>query len=165
MGELGFFRGERVELIDGIVLGMAPIGPSHMSMVDRLGELLILRLAGRARVRIQGPLDAADGSAPQPDVAIVPSGLYADRHPDRAFLAIEVADSSLQYDREIKGPLYAASAVDEYWIVDVAGRAIEVHAHAKNGRYTETRRLGAGERLAVTAFPDVEIDLADLLGR
>ncbi len=163
MGELEFFRGERVELVQGIVVRMSPIGPAHASVLRRLEELLILRLVGRATISTQQPFLAADDSEPQPDIAVVPVGRYADRHPDRAFFIIEVADSSLEYDRQTKGALYAASGVDEYWIVDVAGRAVEVYTAPENGRYAETRRLVSGDHVAPASFPDVEIDVADLV--
>src|SRR5262249_47960652 len=126
MAELGFFRGERVELIHGIVIRMPPIGPQPADVVDRLNALFVRALGDRARVRVQQPFVANDDSEPEPDVAIVPSRSYSHGHPDRAFLIIEVAESSLAYDRETKAPLYAASGVDEFWIVDIEGRAIEV---------------------------------------
>src|SRR5205823_4427328 len=91
------------------------------------------RLAGRARVHPQLTFIAADESEPEPDIAIVPEGSHAKEHPDRAYLLIEVAESSLDYDRETKGPLYATSRVDEYWIVDVAGRAVELYARSVAG--------------------------------
>ncbi len=163
MGELGFFRGERVELVRGIVVRMSPIGPAHASVVQRLTERLLPRLLGRATVRSQLPLLAHDDSEPEPDVAIVPLGQYSDRHPDRAMLVIEVAVSSLEYDRDTKGPLYAVSGVDEYWIVDVAGHAVEVYSGADGARYTATRRLVRGDRLSPAAFVDVEIAVTDLV--
>jgi hypothetical protein len=83
------------------------------------------------------PFAASNESEPEPDVAIVPSGNYVDRHPDRALLIIEVAESSPAYDRETKAPIYAASGVPEYWIVDVAGRAVEVHAGSDGQRILE----------------------------
>src|SRR5689334_4201358 len=84
MAELGFFRGERVELIRGVVIAMAPIGPRHRSVVDRLNELLLPRLIGRARVSIQQPFLAADESEPEPDVSVLPYRRYSDQHPGRA---------------------------------------------------------------------------------
>ena len=163
MGELQFFRGERVELIHGTVVRMAPIGPPHSSTVSRLNELLLPRLQGRASLRIQQPLVAQDESEPEPDVALVPLGRYADRHPDRALLVIEVAESSLAYDRETKGPLYATSGVAEYWIVDVIGRAIEVYASPEGGRYLDATRLVEGERVSPKGFPDIVLSVSEIL--
>jgi len=163
MGELGMFRGERVELVQGIVVRMSPIGPAHASAVQCLSELLLPRLLGRATVRIQQPFLASNESEPEPDVAVVPQGRYRDRHPDAASLVIEVAESSLEYDRQTKGPLYAASRVDEYWIVDLVGRVVEVFANPTNGEYALVRRAVVGDVLCPGAFPDIEIDVAELL--
>ena len=161
---LGFFHGERIELIQGTLLRMPPIGPPHATVVSRLNRLLLVPLVDRAEVRIQQPIWGHDESEPEPDIAIVPLGDYSVRHPDRAVLVIEVADSSLAFDRETKAPLYAASNVREYWIVDLAGRAVEVYSDAEAGRYTEIRRFVAGERVSVPAFGDVVIDVKELLG-
>jgi Uma2 family endonuclease len=163
MGELGFFRGERVELVQGVVVRMSPIGPAHASTVQRLTELLLPRLLGRATVRTQQPFVASMESEPEPDIAVVPEGRYAEQHPSIALLIIEVAESSLEYDRETKGPLYAASRVDEYWIVDIVGRAAEVYASPVDRRYTQTRRAVEGESLEPSAFPDLMIDVTGLL--
>jgi Uma2 family endonuclease len=166
MGQLGFFRDERVELVHGIVLRMSPIGPRHADIVERLTELLVTKLVGRARVRVQLPISAAGESEPQPDIAVVPLASYAKEHPNRALLVIEVAESSLAYDRETKAPLYAASSVDEYWIVDVARREVIVLSRPVDGRYTEERVLRSGESgesLKPLAFDDVSIALDDLL--
>lgn len=168
LAALDFFRGERVELVHGIVLQMSPIGPSHSSIVVRLSEILLPRLLGRATVRIQQPFIAADESEPEPDVAVVPLGRYADRHPHSSLLIVEVAESSLGYDRETKAPLYAASGVTEYWIADVAGRALEVYRSPEAGespgqsRYTDVRRVLPGENVIVPGFADLTIAVASL---
>lgn len=161
--ELGFFERERVELIHGMVVSMAPIGPPHSEVVTRLTERFIPALGHRARVRIQLPLIAWDDSEPEPDVAVVAPRSYASAHPEEAFLVVEVAESSLDYDRETKAPLYAASRVAEYWIVDVAGKAIEVYAQPENGRFTSVQRFGLGDVLHVGAFPDVSLAVRDLV--
>ena len=163
IGETGIFDEERVELIRGVVIRMPPIGPPHANSVDELTEKLVTALHGRARVRIQHPFVAADESMPQPDVAIVPVDDYSKRHPDRAFLLIEVSESSLRYDRETKAPLYAESAVDEYWLVDVASGRVEVFRGSKNGEWTERRTVPFDGELTPLAFPDVSIDVRDLV--
>jgi Uma2 family endonuclease len=162
LGELDFFRGERVELIHGIVLRMSPIGPPHASVVARLNELFLPRLIDRATVRIGLPLAACDESEPEPDLAVVPKGRYSDHHPDGAFLVIEVAHTSLEYDRETKGPLYAASGVAEYWIVDVVARAIEIRTEPSAAGYARVRHVVIGESAAPAAFADVVISVGDL---
>ena len=162
LAELGFFVGERVELVRGIVVRMSPIGPGHADPIDRLTEWLVPALVGRARVRIQQPLVAFDESEPEPDVAVVPIGPYAKAHPHRAHLLIEVAESSLAYDRETKAPLYAASEVSEYWIVDVTARAVEVYTAPVEGRYTSFVRLGLADVLRSLAFPEIAFPVSDL---
>ncbi|MEZ4224855.1 MAG: Uma2 family endonuclease [Polyangiaceae bacterium] len=161
MAALDFFRGERVELIRGMVIKMSPIGPPHASVVDRLTRLLVLGIGERALVRIQQPFLAYDESEPEPDVAVVPESSYSERHPDAALLMIEVAETSLDYDRDIKGPLYAASGVQEYWIVDVASRAIEMFSEGDGTRFNRVRRIASGG-IGPAAFPDVIIDIAQL---
>lgn len=162
MAGLGFFRNERVELIRGMVVQMSPIGPPHASVVDRLTRLFVRGLGERALVRIQQPLIAYDESEPEPDVAIVPEGSYVERHPDSAYLVVEVAETSLEYDRDTKGPLYAASDVAEYWVVDVAARAIELYTDPQDGRYTRVRRVVVGATATCRRFPDVVADVAQL---
>ena len=164
MADLGFFQGEHVELVRGTVVRMAPIGPAHASAVQRLAELLLPRLLGRATVRIQQPFLAFDDSEPEPDVAIVPPGRYADRHPDRAMCVIEVAESSLAYDLETKAPLYAASGVEQYWVVDVAGGVAHAHARPEGDRYAVVRQVVAGQALGIAAFPDVVVEVAGIVG-
>lgn len=161
--ELGFFRGERLELIRGTLLDMPPIGPPHATVVSRLNRILVPALLERADVRIQQPLYARDESEPEPDVAVVALGDYSNRHPDCALLVIEVAESSLEFDRDSKGPLYAASNVSEYWIVDIAGRAVEVYGGPGGGRYALLRRAVPGDTIRPAAFPDLAIAVAAIL--
>lgn len=161
--EDGFFReDERLELIHGIVVRMSPIGPSHSSVIDRLNLRLVRALGDVAIVRVQNPSIADDESEPQPDFAIVPFGDYRKEHPNRAHFIIEVADSSLAYDRKTKAPLYAASGVPEYWIVDVKGQAIEVHSSPTNGQYTRVDRIETSGSVSPKAFPSFVLDVADL---
>jgi Uma2 family endonuclease len=162
MAELGFFQGERVELIRGIVIRMSPIGPRHRSVVDRLTELLVPSLVGRARVSIQQPFVACDESEPEPDVAVLPLARYSEHHPDRAHLIIEVAESSVTYDRGTKAPLYAASGVPEYWLVDVVARVVEVHTEPADGRYGRVARVEGDSVLGLGAFADVTFTVRDL---
>jgi Uma2 family endonuclease len=163
LGELGVLReDERVELIRGMLVEMAPIGPGHADVVDVLTEVFVTRLVGRAKVRIQQPLVAWDESEPEPDVALVPPGRYARAHPSEAFLVVEVADSSLDYDTETKAPLYAQSGFEEYWIVDVEARAVIVHTRPTAKGYGKIDRVAVGAVLAPARFPDVAIPVAAL---
>jgi len=158
----GMFEDERVELISGIVIQMAPVGPPHSDPIDVLTRFFVRGVGDRAVVRVQLPIAASDDSEPEPDLALVPPRRYADRHPDRAFLIIEVADSSLDYDRQTKAPLYAASGVPEYWIVDVNGRAVEVYDELAAGHYMRVRRYAVQESLAPASFPELTLAVSDL---
>lgn len=158
----GMFENERVELIRGIVVQMSAIGPAHADPIDVLNRHLVRALGDRAVVRVRLPFAASDDSEPEPDLALVPPRRYADRHPDRAFLVIEVADSSLDHDRETKGPLYASSGVPEYWIVDVKARRVSVYDAISAERYTRVREFVVGERIVPSTFADAALAVADL---
>lgn len=163
MVAMGLFQGERVELLHGVIVGMSPIGPPHATVVDRLNRTLVLKLFERALVRIQQPLAAWDDSEPEPDVSVVPLGDYSVDHPDRAQLVIEVADSSLVIDRETKVPLYAASCVLEYWIVNLVERVVEVYTDPEGPGYRSHRRARARDTVSPGAFPDLVLRVGDLL--
>ena len=160
---LGVFEGERIELIDGALLQMSPIGAPHCEAVDRLTELFVLALVGRARVRIQGSFAAGELSEPEPDVSILPLGDYHAEHPQRAHLIVEVAESSLSYERGRKARLYAECGVPEYWIVNLTERIVEVHRRPNAGAYDEITAHPKGSRLRLVAFPDVELSVDDFV--
>ena len=128
MAETGILAdGERTELFEGVILTMSPNNPPHANSVSRINMLLTEHFRDRI-VRVQLPLDVQGDSLPEPDFAVVPeSALRADAHPQEADLVVEVADSSLPYDRSEKGPLYARSGIQEYWIVNVQDRVLEVY--------------------------------------
>ena len=163
LARLGSFAGERVELIEGEILVRTPIGPPHADAVDLLGEALIERLGKRARVRTQQPFVASDFSEPEPDIAVVARQSCGDAHPSEAFLIVEVAESSLDDDRQVKAPVYARCGVPEYWIVDVAASTVEVYTQARAGRYEQMTVHHKGEPIRLVAFPDVELDPAAFL--
>jgi Uma2 family endonuclease len=114
-------------------------------------------------VRVQAPFGASDVSEPEPDIAIVANGDYLDEHPRRAYLLIEVADSSLQDDRRIKGPLYAAAGVPEYWIVDLVAGAVEVHREPGSDGYASVARHGREATLTVPGFEDVVVAVGEIV--
>jgi Uma2 family endonuclease len=159
---LGAFEDERVELLHGVLVDMSPNYPGHASPIDRLTMILAPAFSGKAIVRIQLPLVAHDESEPEPDVAVVPLGDYRKEHPGAALLVIEVALSSLNKDRKVKAPLYAASGFREYWIVNVAETVIEVHRAPAEGRYASVTRHSVGEVLRPEAFPDVAVNVANV---
>jgi Uma2 family endonuclease len=163
MVELGFFQDERVELLYGTVVRISPHGTRHDATVQRLTEMLVLALHGRAAIRIQSAFAASDGSEPEPDVAVVPRGDHDAAHPSAAWLIVEVADSSLMKDRAVKGKLYAESGVLEYWIVNLADGLVEVHTEIVGGRYTRVTPHRTGESISLRQFPDVLIPVAGVL--
>jgi Uma2 family endonuclease len=163
MVALGLFEDEHVELLYGILVEMSPKGPPHDSAIERLTELLVGKLAGRASVRIQSAFAASDGSESEPDVAVVPRGNHRGGHPTQAFLIIEVADSSLAIDRGVKARLYAECGVPEYWVVNVRDGIVEVHTEIVRGAYTRVQPYRPGAQIPSTGFPDIEIAVSDVL--
>ncbi|WP_394847158.1 Uma2 family endonuclease [Pendulispora brunnea] len=163
LAETGAFENERVELLYGTIVHMSPKGIAHDRAIERLNELLLLQLAGRVAVRIQSAFAASDGSEPEPDIAIVPRDEHRTAHPDKAFLLIEVADSSLLTDRTTKAQLYAECGVPEYWVVNVRDGIVEVHTEIVAGAYTRLQPYRPGGILRPTAFPDAEIRVSDIL--
>lgn len=170
MGEAGILHEDsRVELIEGEIIEMTPIGSRHAAAVSRIAELLTRRLGGRATVWPQNPLLLVrHDSEPQPDVLVLDhrADFYASALPGPADvrLLIEVADSSLSYDRGTKFPLYARAGVAEAWLVDVDRRRVEIHRAPGRDGYGHVTSPRAGEPFASAAYPDVVVTLADLLG-
>jgi Uma2 family endonuclease len=164
LANVGAFENERVELVRGVLVEMAPIGPDHCDVVELLNELLMPALKGRARVRVQLAFAASDESEPQPDILIlgreVPRGVH--RHPESALLAIEVAESSLKFDRTVKARLYAEAGIPEYWVFDVPHATVEIFTCLRDGKYREISRHSRSEVLRLSAFPDVEVPLAEV---
>lgn len=163
MVELGLFEDERVELLRGNLIAMSPQGPYHSDVVARIAAFFVTVLGDRALVRAHSPLAVSDDSEPEPDVAIVPPGDYSAEHPRRAWLVVEVSDSSLAKDRAIKAEVYAAGDVSEYWIVNLAEGVIEVHRRRRRGRYSRVTVDGLDDTLALEKFPDVRITVGDVL--
>jgi Uma2 family endonuclease len=169
MGRAGILGEDaRVELIDGEIVEMSPIKPPHQSHVDRLNDLLVRHAGHVAIVRVQGPFHLDRRSEPQPDVLVLRrrDDYYAGRHPrpDDVLLAIEVADSSLAYDREIKMPRYARNGVVESWIVPVGTDAIDVYREPTPEGYRLVRRFRRGERITLVAAPNVELSVEEIIG-
>jgi Uma2 family endonuclease len=159
----GCFEDEKVELLFGVVVPMAPIDPSHSESTEVIGEVLRRKLGDRARVRSQNPFAASDISEPEPDVFVVPNGDYWREHPARAFLVVEVARSSLPRDRGPKLALYALAEVDEYWIVNHVEGVVEVYRDRHAGEWRRKSTHQRGETIAMVAFPDVEVAVSEVL--
>ncbi|MEP7051058.1 MAG: Uma2 family endonuclease [Pseudomonadota bacterium] len=160
---LGAFQDERIELLDGALVAMRPIGAPHHATVQRLNQLLVLALAGRALVSCQGPFAASDYSEPEPDFAVLPMGDYDTDHASTAYLVIEVAESSLAKDRGKKLRIYANCAVPEYWVVNLPERCIEVYTEPSLGAYARVERYERGQVIQPLAFSDVGIAVSDVL--
>jgi Uma2 family endonuclease len=161
--DLDVFGAERIELINGVLVPMSLIGPRHSDAVDELTEILVGALAGVARVRVQNPLAAGDVSEPEPDIVIAPRKRYDTEHPAAAHLVIEVAESSLEYDRSTKLRLYADQGVPEYWIVDVVSRRIEVYRDPADGTFVTKRVYERGEAIPLLQFPAVTVRVSDVM--
>ncbi len=158
---------DRVELIEGEILQMSPIGDRHASSVRRLTALLSSRLAEQAILSVQNPLRLNDISAPQPDLALLrPRADFYSAHPrpEDTLLVIEVAEASLAFDRQVKAPLYGMNGIAELWIVDLLGQAIEVYRQPSARGYLEVRRSNRGSPLGMLAFPGLELSAAEILG-
>ncbi|MBI3972926.1 MAG: Uma2 family endonuclease [Chloroflexi bacterium] len=165
---------ERVELLDGEVIQVSPIGPRHGSVVDRANLLFVRRVGDAALVRVQGPVRLDDHSEPEPDLALLrprPGG-YADRHPGPkdVLLVLEVVDTTEALDRRLKLPLYARSGVPEVWLLLLKTSmrrrepVLEVHRRPGPRGYAETRLVRRGEQVAPELLPDLAISLDELLG-
>ena len=162
MGDAGIFsEDDRVELIDGDVHEMTPIGPTHAGIVDDLAELLVTRLSGKAKVRIQNPIRLGRHTEPQPDLVVAPlrTGHYTDRHPEggEVLLVIEVADSSLRYDLEEKLPLYAEAGIPEAWLVDVAAQTVAVYTEPTGKGYAAERTLRRGQEIVSSSVAELHL--------
>ena len=167
MGEVGILKEtDRVELIRGEIVEMSPIGRRHHAFVTTLSRLLILALGNRAIVSVQGPIVLAEDTEPEPDLAILRRRLppYKEREAFRedALLLIEVAESSLAYDRSTKLRLYAEAGIPEYWVVDCLAESVEIHRGPDAGRYRDVSRVEGAASVSPQAFPDVVLSLADI---
>ncbi len=161
--EAGAFADERIELLEGRLVVMSPQGSLHASVVQLLTDLLVRAVGERGYVRVQLPLAASDLSEPEPDFAVVPRQVYVADHPTTAALVVEVAESSLRKDRDVKVPLYAHAGVDECWLVDVGAGVVTVLRDPRGGRYADVATYRRGDVLTVAAFPDVTVPVAGFL--
>jgi Uma2 family endonuclease len=163
-----FHEDDRVELLDGEIVEMTPIGPEHAGCVGALTRLLTRLLGERVFVWVQNPVHLPDRSEPQPDVALLrprPDG-YRTAHPlpPDILLVIEVADASLESDRAAKLPLYAEAGIPEVWLVNLPGGVIEISRDPSGGVYASVRTARRGETIAPLAFPTATLHVDDILG-
>jgi len=168
LGELGILgAADRVELIDGQVVEMSPIGDRHASCVRRLIGLFARHLVDVAVIDAQNPVVLGQRDAPQPDVTLLQPRANGYPHHPRAediLLVIEVADTTLAYDRDTKMPLYARAGIPEAWLVDLAADVIQVHRNPAGGEYTSVRTVSRGNPITPLCFPNMKVSADDVLG-
>jgi Uma2 family endonuclease len=167
--EVGFFTGdERVELLDGEIVDMTPIGDPHESCTDRLNELLVTRLDRRGIVRTKGSVLVSRLSVPQPDLAVLVrrDDFYRSGKPGPAdlLLVVEVSESSLAFDRGYKARLYAEGGIEEYWVVDVDGGVVDVCTGPSADGYRSVVAARRGETLTPTRLDGVTLTVDEILG-
>lgn len=169
--DLGVFVGERLELLDGLLVVREPQGSAHAAVVVRTGQVLAVAFGDGWHPRLQAPLALGEHSEPEPDVAVVAGAPldYVAAHPSTATLVVEVADSSLRLDRRFKAAVYARAGLAEYWIVNLVDRALEVHrspqpvADAEEWTYTSVEILRPPAIVTPLATSAARIPVADLL--
>jgi Uma2 family endonuclease len=160
-----FQPGERVELIDGVIVDMSPQKSFHSVTTRLVEDALRVAFATGYDVRVQMPLALDETSEPEPDVAVVPGRArdYTKAHPATAVLVVEVADSSLNLDRKSKQALYARNGIAEYWVVNLQDNSLEVYRDPHQDRYRFQTVLRGGDTVRLLARPDHAIAVADLL--
>lgn len=168
LGEAGIFSSDsRLELIEGEILEMAPIGFNHSGHINRLAKLLIKLIPDTIVPSIQNPLQLGDFSEPEPDLMLLKPNPddYTSRHPTAAdvLLLVEVADSSLKFDQNKKLQLYARFGIPEYWLVNLNDSCLEVYRQPFHDTYAEKTTLRAGTELALSQLPEITVKVADIL--
>ncbi len=157
---------ERLELIRGEIIQMSPIGLKHATTVIRLTNLFPILFQDKALISVQNSIILNNNSEPEPDLVILKNkeDFYAEGRPtpEDILLLIEVSDSTLKYDQEIKLPLYAESKVNEVWIINLNNSTIEVYRQPKNNFYQQRQILTETEKISCLAFPEIEISIINL---
>jgi len=170
MAEAGIFgEDDRIELIDGDLIDMAPIGQAHAGIVNALANALYKACEGKAIVSAQNPIRLDRASEPQPDLAVLRprADFYATGEPpgpDDVLLLVEVADTSLNFDRVVKLPLYARAGIAELWIFDIKRRVVDAFKGPSGNGYAETITYRAGETVGLACAPDIAVKLNLVFG-
>lgn len=168
MGEVGLLDANaRVELIEGEIVEMAPIGDAHAAISNRLNRLLVLAVGERGIVAVGNPVCLSLHSEPQPDFSVLrPRVGYLTRgpRPEDVMLVVEVSDTTLRRDRQVKLALYASAAIPEFWIVNLEVREIEIYRSPAGDRYASVERKGVGGVATIEALPGVTIAINQILG-
>ncbi len=165
--EAGLFdSNDRIELLNGEIIIMQAIGHRHAQAVTNITAYLSEQARRRFMISPQNPVELERYSMPQPDITLVPWGRRnARRHPkpEEGFLIIEVADSSLQYDREEKRRAYASTGIHEFWLLNLADDVLEIYRQPEGAAYREQIVVPADGTASPLAFPDATIAIADIL--
>ena len=169
MAEQGAFApDERVELFEGEIIEMSPIGSRHARVVDFLNRFFSSIVGNSSIVRIQNPIILNDLSEPQPDISVVRfrEDFYKDELPAAAdiSLIIEVSDRSVEFDRSKKFPKYAAAGIPEAWLINLEAERVEVHSNAKETTYGMVKIYQRGENVISETMPNLELSVDDILG-
>jgi Uma2 family endonuclease len=167
MAEVGILHeDERVELIEGDVVEMTPIGSRHAMCVIALNRLLVRQAGDQALVSPQNPVRLSERLEPQPDMTVIRARDYEGSlpGPEDVLLLIEVSDTTLSYDRNVKLPLYARAGIPEVWIVDLAGEVIERHTNPAGDSYRHVERARRGEEIRSAALPEPAFRVDAVLG-
>ena len=166
MGEAGIFaEDDRVELIEGELIDMTPVGSEHAGVVKQLNELLSIALRGKAIVAVQDPLVLGESSEPQPDLCVLrrKGDFYRSAHPEveDVFLVIEGSDTTARFDREVKVPLYARHGIPETWLLDLRETRLEAYHGPEGGEYRHVDFYRTG-KVSPKALSDVSLELGAL---
>lgn len=159
----------KIELITGELINMSPIGSAHAGTVDKIVALLVRKINDKAIVRCQNPLILDDYSEPEPDIALVKfsKNFYTDNHPlpQDVLLVIEIADTSIRYDREIKIPLYAKANIPEVWLIDLNQKQLEVYTQPYEQGYRTIHLPHLTEKITARLLPEIELTVSELFIR
>jgi Uma2 family endonuclease len=158
----GFFEGEPIELLQGLVLTMSPQGVDHFSISVVLANVLTRALPERFGIATHSPFAASDDSEPEPDVYVFDREAFDRRLPDRALLVVEISRTSLKRDRSVKLPIYATNGVPEYWIVNLVDREVEVHSQPNGDAYERMELVTMSGVLRPQFDPTIEIAMSSL---
>jgi Uma2 family endonuclease len=167
MGEAGILHeDDRVELIEGEIVEMAAIGTRHFSCVNRLNRMLVMSVGDAAVVSVQNPVRLNEHTEPQPDVTVIRPRDYTESLPvpEDVLLLVEVSDTTLVYDRNVKLPLYARTGIGEVWIVNLPARTIEQHTDPSDEGYRRLDHKRGGQNLQPTALPGLTLTVDEILG-
>lgn len=168
MGQFGIFsEDDRVELVCGEIIEMSPIGKRHAACVGRLTQIIALLIQRGAILWVQNPILLNGYSEPQPDIVVLkPRPDFYEQSlptPEDILLVIEVSDTTLEYDRQVKVPLYARAGVPEAWVVNLPDERIETYADPADGSYQTARSYTRGEELQASALASLRVSVAEVL--